>query len=483
MNRELKRISMVIMAMFASLFVATTAIQFGFADQLNNDPRNVRTLYDSYKTKRGAILVAGQPIVQSVQSADAYHWQRQFVSSPMYSAVTGFYSNLQGTTGLEQAMNSYLNGQNSSQFFEQVNATLSGNPVSGASVELTINPKVQKAAWDAMGKLKGAVVAIEPSTGKILAMISKPGFDANLLAVHNSHQAQANYNMLLSDPTNPLINRAISGGLYAPGSVFKIIVASTALANGYKPTDTFPNPAKFLLPGTKTYIYNSGEGKCGGKPKVSIADALRLSCNIPFAQLGLALGQDKIRAQAELFGFGKSVKIPMTSTPSVYPKNMDDSQTALSAFGQFDDRVTPLQMAMVSASIANGGVMMKPTVVNFVQSSTLSILQQSNPTQIGTPVTAEVAAGVRQMMVGAVATGVSSNGQIKGVTVAGKTGTAQNGGNLPYTLWFTGFAPAENPKVAVAVVVEDGGGMGQSGFGNLLAAPIARKVMQAVLNK
>jgi len=482
-NRELKRISMVIMAMFASLFVATTAIQFGFADQLNNDPRNVRTLYDSYKTKRGAILVAGQPIVQSVQSADAYHWQRQFVSSPMYSAVTGFYSNLQGTTGLEQAMNSYLNGQNSSQFFEQVNATLSGNPVSGASVELTINPKVQKAAWDAMGKLKGAVVAIEPSTGKILAMISKPGFDANLLAVHNSHQAQANYNMLLSDPTNPLINRAISGGLYAPGSVFKIIVASTALANGYKPTDTFPNPAKFLLPGTKTYIYNSGEGKCGGKPKVSIADALRLSCNIPFAQLGLALGQDKIRAQAELFGFGKSVKIPMTSTPSVYPKNMDDSQTALSAFGQFDDRVTPLQMAMVSASIANGGVMMKPTVVNFVQSSTLSILQQSNPTQIGTPVTAEVAAGVRQMMVGAVATGVSSNGQIKGVTVAGKTGTAQNGGNLPYTLWFTGFAPAENPKVAVAVVVEDGGGMGQSGFGNLLAAPIARKVMQAVLNK
>ena len=483
MNRELKRISLVIMAMFASLFVATTAIQFGFADQLNNDPRNVRTLYDSYKTKRGAILVAGQPIVQSVQSADAYHWQREFSNSPMYSAVTGFYSNLQGTTGLEQSMNSFLNGQNSSQFFEQVNATLSGNPVSGASVELTINPKVQKAAWDAMGKLKGAVVAIEPSTGRILAMVSKPGFDANLLAVHNSHQAQANYNMLLNDPNNPLINRAISGSLYAPGSVFKIIVASAALANGYKPTDTFPNPAKFQLPGTSTYIYNSGEGKCGGKPQVSIADALRLSCNIPFAQLGLALGQDKIRAQAELYGFGKSVKIPMTSTPSVYPSNMDDAQTALSAFGQFDDRVTPLQMAMVSAAVANGGVMMKPTLVNFVQSATLSILQQANPTQIGTPISPQVAAGVKQMMVGAVATGVSSNGQIKGVTVAGKTGTAQNGGNLPYTLWFTGFAPAENPKVAVAVVVEDGGGMGQSGFGNLLAAPVARKVMQAVLNK
>jgi peptidoglycan glycosyltransferase len=470
------------MAMFAALFVSSTAIQFGFADSLNNDPRNVRTLYDSYKTKRGAILVQGQPIAQSVQTADAYHWQRKF-QGPMYSAVTGFYSNLQGTSGLEQSLNTYLNGQNSSQFFEQLNATLSGNPVSGASVETTINAKVQKVAYDALGNLKGAVVAIEPSTGKILAMVSKPSYDPNLLAVHSNTDAQANYNKLLADPGNPLINRAVTGTLYAPGSVFKIIVASTALANGYKPTDTFPNPAKFLLPGTSTYIYNSGEGKCGGKPRVSIADALRFSCNIPFAQLGLALGQDKIRQQAELFGFGKKVSVPISVTPSTYPSGMDDAQTALSSFGQFDDRVTPMQMAMVSAAIANGGKLMSPTLVNYVQSSTLSILSQTVPSQLATPVTPEVADGVKQMMIGAVSKGVSSNGQIKGVEVAGKTGTAQNGGNLPYTLWFTGFAPANNPKVAVAVVVEDGGGMGQSGFGNLLAAPVARKVMEAVLNK
>jgi penicillin-binding protein A len=482
MNRELRRVSLVIMAMFAALFVSSTAIQFGFADSLNNDPRNVRTLYDSYKTKRGAILVQGQPIAQSVQTADAYHWQRKF-QGPMYSAVTGFYSNLQGTSGLEQSLNTYLNGQNSSQFFEQLNATLSGNPVSGASVETTINAKVQKVAYDALGNLKGAVVAIEPSTGKILAMVSKPSYDPNLLAVHSNTDAQANYNQLLADPGNPLINRAVTGTLYAPGSVFKIIVASTALANGYKPTDTFPNPAKFLLPGTSTYIYNSGEGKCGGKPRVSIADALRFSCNIPFAQLGLALGQDKIRQQAELFGFGKKVSVPISVTPSTYPSGMDDAQTALSSFGQFDDRVTPMQMAMVSAAIANGGKLMSPTLVNYVQSSTLSILSQTVPSQLATPVTPEVADGVKQMMIGAVSKGVSSNGQIKGVEVAGKTGTAQNGGNLPYTLWFTGFAPANNPKVAVAVVVEDGGGMGQSGFGNLLAAPVARKVMEAVLNK
>jgi len=481
-NRELRRISMFIMAMFASLFVAATAIQFGFADALNNDPRNVRTLYDSYKTKRGAILVAGQPVAYSVPSGDSYHYLRTF-ASPIYSAVTGFYSNTQGTAGLEQALNTYLNGQNSSQFFEQVNATLSGNPVSGASVELTLDPKVQKVAYDALGNLKGAVVAIEPKTGKILAMVSKPGYDANLLSVHNNRQAQENYTKLLTDAANPLINKAITGSLYAPGSVFKVVVASAALNNGYKPTDTFPNPAKYQLPGTSTYIYNSGEGKCGGKPRVSIADALRWSCNIPFAQLGIALGQDKIRAQAELFGFGKSLKIPMSVTPSIYPQNMDDAQTGLSAFGQFDDRVTPLQMAMVSAAVANGGLMMKPYLVSYVQSSTLSILDQSSPSVLGQPLNSSVASAVRDMMVNAVANGVSTNGQIPGVAVAGKTGTAQNGGSLPYTLWFTGFAPANDPKVAVAVVVEDGGGMGQSGFGNLLAAPVARKVMQAVLNK
>ena len=469
------------MAMFASLFVASTLIQFGFADTLNSDQRNVRTLYDSYKTKRGAVLVAGMPVVQSVPSADQYHFRREF-SDPMYSAVTGFYSNYQGATGIEQAMNSYLSGKNSSQFFEQVNALLSGNPVSGASVELTIQPKIQKAAWDALGRLKGAVVAIEPSTGKILAMVSKPAYDPNPLAAHDS-SAQFAYAKLIANTDQPLINRAISGQLYAPGSVFKVIVASAAIANGYKPTDTFPNPAKFQLPGTKTYIYNSGEGKCGGAARVSIADALRLSCNIPFAQLGIALGQDKIRAQAELFGFGKSLKIPLTVTPSIYPTNMDDSQTGLSAFGQFDDRVTPLQIAMVSAAIANGGVMMKPNLVSFVQSSNLSILDQPTPQVLAQPVSSDTAKLVKQMMIGAVQNGVSSNGKIPGVVVAGKTGTAQNGGNSPYTLWFTGFAPADNPRVAVAVVIEDGGGMGQRGFGNLLAAPIAKKVMQAVLNK
>ena len=483
MNRELRRIVFVIIAMFMSLLVSSSIIHVVAADSLAQDPRNVRSVYDSYKTQRGAILVDGEPIAISEKSDDRFHYLRNY-KSEMYSAVTGFFSFYQGATGLESKMNSYLTGKNSTQFFEQVNALLSGNPVTGASIELTIDPVVQKAAWDAMGNLKGAVVAIDPKTGNILAMVSKPGFDANQLAVHDGTVSGTNYANLLADKNSPLVNKAISGSLYAPGSVFKILVASAAIESGkYTPESTLPNPVKFKLPGTNTYVQNSGEGKCGGKATVSIADALRFSCNVPFAQLGIALGQDAIRAQAEKFGFGDAIEIPLRSTASVYPKNMDDAQVGLSSFGQFDDRVTPLQIAMISAAIANNGTLMKPNLIENVVSANLSSLYAPTPQVYGTPVSSTTANLVRDMMIDAVARGVSSNAKIDGVSVAGKTGTAQNAKGEPYTLWFTGFAPADNPRVAIAVVIEDGGGIGQAGRGNTLAAPIAKKVMQAVLRK
>ena len=483
MNRELRRVVFVIIAMFMSLLVSSSIIHVVAADSLAQDPRNVRSVYDSYKTQRGAILVDGEPIAISEKSDDRFHYLRNY-KSEMYSAVTGFFSFYQGATGLESKMNSYLTGKNSTQFFEQVNALLSGNPVTGASIELTIDPVVQKAAWDAMGNLKGAVVAIDPKTGNILAMVSKPGFDANQLAVHDGTVSGTNYANLLADKNSPLVNKAISGSLYAPGSVFKILVASAAIESGkYTPESTLPNPVKFKLPGTNTYVQNSGEGKCGGKATVSIADALRFSCNVPFAQLGIALGQDAIRAQAEKFGFGEAIEIPLRSTASVYPKNMDDAQVGLSSFGQFDDRVTPLQIAMISAAIANNGTLMKPNLIENVVSANLSSLYAPTPQVYGTPVSSTTANLVRDMMIDAVARGVSSNAKIDGVSVAGKTGTAQNAKGEPYTLWFTGFAPADNPRVAIAVVIEDGGGIGQAGRGNTLAAPIAKKVMQAVLRK
>jgi peptidoglycan glycosyltransferase len=401
----------------------------------------------------------------------------------MYSGVTGFFSNYQGATGLESAMNSYLTGQNSAQFFEQISALFSGNPVTGASVELTIDPAAQKAAWDALGNMTGAVVAIDPKTGNILALVSKPGFDANLLAVHSGVESTNSYNKLLNAKTEPLKNRATTE-LFAPGSVFKVLVATAAIESGkYTPESTLPNPVKFQLPGTNTFVQNSGEGKCGGKATVSIADALRFSCNVPMAQLGILLGEDVIRAQAEKFGFGKKLNVPLSITPSVYPEGMDEAQLGLSAFGQFDNRMTVMQVAMMSAAVANNGLLMKPNLVENVLSSNLAALDTPSPSQLGQTMSPETATKVRDMMVGAVARGVSSNASIKGISVAGKTGTAQNGDGEPYTLWFTGFAPADNPQVAVAVVVANGGGIGQAGRGNSLAAPIAKKVMEAVLRR
>lgn len=483
MTPELKRVANFILLMFLSLFVAASAMQVVNADSLNNDSRNQRAVYDGYKTQRGAILVNNKPIAESIKTADSYKYLRKY-SGEQYSAITGFYSLFQGRTGLESTLDSSLRGDNSAQFFEQLNALLSGNPVSGASVELSIDEDIQKVAWDSLGNMKGAVVAIEPATGRILALVSKSGFDANLLSTHNTQDASSNYKKLLTDSNAPLINRAIGGNLYAPGSVFKLVVAAAAFESGlYDPESKLPNPSKYVLPGTKTTITNSGEGKCGGAKTVSIATALKLSCNIPFAQLGIALGQAAIGEQAKRFGFGESLSIPLKTTASVYPENLDDAQTGLSAFGQFNVRVSPLQMAMVSAAIANAGVEMKPYLVDQIFTSNLTVLETGTPSELRRSITTSTAERLKQMMIAAVSSGVSSNAQIKGVQVAGKTGTAENGVGDPYTLWFTGFAPADQPRVAVAVVIEDGGGRGQSGRGNTLAAPIAKKVMQAVLAK
>ncbi|MEY2816128.1 MAG: hypothetical protein RJA78_704 [Actinomycetota bacterium] len=483
MTPEIRRVANVILLMFLSLFIAASAMQVVNADALNNDSRNQRPVFDGYKTQRGSILVDNKPIAESVPSNNAYHFLRKY-SGNQYSAITGFYSLYQGRTGLENYLDSSLRGDNSGQFFEQLNALFSGNPVTGASVELSIDEKVQKVAWDALGDNKGAVIAMDPTTGRIIALVSKPGFDANLLSTHNTGDASANYKKLLTRNDAPLINRAIGGDLYAPGSVFKLVVASAAIESGkYTAQSKLPNPRTYTLPGTNTTITNSGESRCGGAKQVSIATALKLSCNIPFAELGIALGQDAIAAQAKKFGFGESVDIPMKSTASVYPEGMDAAQTGLSSFGQFDVRVSPLQMLMVSSAIANGGIEMQPFLVDQIFTSNLTLLQETKPAEIRRSISTSTSEALKNMMVMAVSSGVSSNASIPGVVVAGKTGTAENGVGEPYTLWFTGFAPAKNPQVAVAVVVENGGGYGQAGRGNSVAAPIAKKVMQAVLNK
>ncbi|WZH38116.1 MAG: penicillin-binding protein 2 [Microbacterium enclense] len=485
MTKELRRLSVVMLAMFLALFASTSVIQVAQAGNLTNSPGNTRALYDSYEIQRGSIIASGSPIAQSVPSDDVYSWQRQYADAQMWAPVTGYVNPvLDSRTQIEAAENTVLSGSGENEFFSRINRAITGQAPRGANVELSLDANVQKAAWDALGGLQGAVVAMEPSTGRILAMVSTPSYDTNALASHDTDTVDGTYNQLMADPSQPMDNRAIAGNLNPPGSTFKLVVASAALASGrYTPDSTFPNVSQYTLPQSSSVVQNAGGGACGPGDTVTIATALRLSCNIPMAELAVELGDDAIRAEAEKYGFNKQFEMPLVSTASSYPSTLDAPQTALSGFGQGQVTATPLQMAMVSAGIANGGVVMNPRMIDRVIESDLSVTDERSDSEFGRALDANLAAEMVSMMTANVQDGAASNARIEGVAVAGKTGTAENGSSRPFTLWFTGFAPADDPKVAVAVVVENGGGQGQSGSGNDIAAPIAKKVMEAVLGK
>jgi peptidoglycan glycosyltransferase len=483
-NRELKRVSVVMLIMFLALLAAATMIQVAQADGLASDSRNTRTLYDSFRAQRGPIMAGDTVLTQSVPVDNEFRFLRQYANPLVYAPITGFFTLNQGLSGIESTENSYLTGNNSSQFLEQMNSILTGRPAQGASVNLTIRPDVQQAAWDALGNYQGAVVVTEVATGKILAMVSKPSFDPNLLAAHNSEAVIDYYSALDNDPAQPLINRPI-GALDPPGSTFKLVTAAALLESGlYTPESTVPNRALLPLPGTDVEIRNSDGKACGPCEHVSLFTAVSLSCNVPLAEFAMALGYKPIVDMAKKFGFNQSFGVPMTTARSFIPQVMDEPQTALASFGQFDVRATPLQITLVSAAIANGGIEMYPTLIESITASDLRPISAFAPREYSRPISAETAAQITAMMQASVSNGAATNASIDSVSVAGKTGTAENGTDEPYTLWFTGFAPAESePKYAITVVVENGGGMGTNGYGNLIAAPIARAVLEAVLKK
>ncbi|GGH44528.1 peptidoglycan D,D-transpeptidase FtsI family protein [Microbacterium album] len=485
MTKELRRLSIIVLFMFLALFASTSYIQVIQADALADQPTNRRTLFDAYEVQRGAIIAGGQEIASSVPSGDVYAWQRQYADSHMWSPVTGYLNPvLVSATGIERAMGQELSGTAGSAFFSRIEQIVTGQPPRGSSVMLTLDPAVQQAAFEAMQGLTGAVVAIEPDTGRIRALVSTPGYDANQLAQHDIEATNSAHSALENDPLRPLQNRALEE-LNPPGSTFKLIVTAAALASGEWDEDSeLPNPPTFRLPQSSATVQNANGGTCGGGSTVSIATALRLSCNVPFAELAIEMGDDAVRDMAERFGFNHDFSVPLTVTPSSYPAELDNPQTGLTGFGQGRLTSTPLQIAMISAGIANGGTVMEPYMVDRIVGVDLSVQKSTTPTPFGEAIDEDLATLLTSMMVANVQDGVASGARIDGVDVAGKTGTAEMGGeNDPYTLWFTGFAPADDPEIAVAVVVEDGGGQGQSGSGNTIAAPIAKKVMEAVLSR
>ncbi|MCB1274394.1 MAG: penicillin-binding protein [Leucobacter sp.] len=493
MNRQLKALTRVVFAMFIVLFFAVTMIQFVSADELRANEYNNRTLKNSYKVERGSILVDGDPVAFSTPTNDEYRFERQYDPGALYAPITGYYSRQQGMTGLESAMNEELSGTSGSQFFTRIMRTITGVKPQGSSVETTIDAKAQEAAAAAMEGYEGAVVALEPETGRVLAMVSTPGFDPNQLSSNDDAEIIANYRKLDADEDRPLVNRAIAGDLYHPGSTYKLITAAAAIESGAAtPKTAFANPSVLRLPGSTAEMRNWSLEACGPGKTVTLQRALVYSCNIPIAEMAMDLPRDAVPNMAKAFGFEHDLTIPLTVTPSESPVPADEAQVAIASIGQLDVMATPLQMAMVSAGIANGGKVMKPQLVRQVITSDLRVEEEFEPELFSTPISPATANTLAMMMEHVVddADGTGHLAAIDGVRVAGKTGTAENGFEAdgterPYTLWFTGFAPVQNPKVAVAVVIADGGGAAHENSGSSYDLPTAvgKQVMEAVLKR
>ena len=488
MNRPLRRVALACMVLFGLLLLNVNWVQVVKADAYRDDPRNSRVLLRTYERERGPIAVLGQDgrrqaVTESARTDGPLTWLRQYPGGSSYAHVTGYYSLVYGRTGIERAEDDVLSGQADELFVRRLSDYVTGREPQGASVLLTIDQRAQAAAFEGLQGKRGAVVALDPRTGAVLAMVSLPSFEPGRLSSFVPADIRAYYASLNDATDDPLLNRAISK-TYPPGSTFKVVTAAAALESGQVTPETqIPSPVQLDLPQTDSNLRNFGGSACTGETS-TLAEAMRISCNTAFGALGLQLGDDVLRDQAEAFGFGKNdLRVPTSVADSSFPDNANAPQTAQSAIGQFDVRVTPLQMAMVAAGVANGGEVMEPYLVREVQSPDLSVLRTADTSVLNRAVSDDVAAELTRMMELVVAEGSGRRAQIDGVRVAGKTGTAQHAPGRPPHAWFIGFAPADDPQVAVAVVVEDGGNLGSEATGGALSAPIAAAVMRAVLGR
>jgi peptidoglycan glycosyltransferase len=476
------------MALIVLLLLNATMTQVFTADGLRADPRNQRVLLDEYSRQRGQIIAGGQLLAYSVATDSRFRFLRVYPNPAVYAPVTGFYSLRYSSAGLERAEDLLLNGSDERLFGRRLADFFTGRDPRGGNVDTTINPRIQQAGWDAMQQgcggppCKGAVVALEPSTGKILALVSSPSYDPNLLASHSPDiQAQA-WQRLRDNPDNPLLNRAISE-TYPPGSTFKVITTAAALAGGATETEQLTAAATIPLPNSTATLENYGGTPCGPGPTVSLTEAFAKSCNTAFVQLGLLTGAEALRSMARAFGLDAPPgPIPLQVAESTVGAIPDGAALGMSSIGQKDVALTPLENAEVAATIANGGVMMRPYLVESLKGPDLANISSTAPYQQRRAVSPQVAAKLSELMVGAEKV-AQQKGAIPGVQIASKTGTAEHGTDPRHTpphAWYIAFAPAQAPRVAVAVLVENGADR-LSATGGALAAPIGRAVIEAAL--
>ena len=486
MNRQIRRLGYAFIALFVLLFGAVNYIQVYAASDLANNPANQRLLLQEYNVHRGQILARDERTILATSKAtkEKLKYLRVYPRASLYAGITGYYSVVFGRYGLEQSQNEWLAGRASELLPQNLVEEILGRDKRGATVITTIDPKLQRVAARQLGRLPGGVVALDPATGEILAMVTNPSYDPNDLASHDLKQVRAARSRLLKDPDKPLLSRAAQE-LFPPGSTFKLVTAAAALENGMKPDTKFPNPPALKLPTTTHELHNFGGEHClGGAAQLTLAQALEVSCNVVFGEIGLKLGAEKLVDQARRFGFDQKVPLEIPFATGRIPPVRDFLNAlpavAFSAIGQQSVGANPLQMALVGAAIANGGVEMEPRLVKEIRDPSGRVIKSFGPKQWGRPISGATAQQLTQMMIRVVETGTGTAAQIPGVTVAGKTGTAETTSGNPHA-WFVCFAPALNPRIVVAVMVLNGGSLGSEATGGHVAAPIARAVVRAAL--
>lgn len=474
MNAPIRRVAIVAALMIFALLANTTWISLVRSDSLNAHPLNRRTRDAEFASFRGAILVGNSAVAQTIPNEGRFAYRRTYLNGDLYAPITGHYSYDFARSGLEQVYNTELAGTDNSQFVDRFVDMVTGAKRQGASIGTTVVAKAQQAAWDGLAGRKGAVVALDWRTGAVLAMVSTPSYDPNTLASTDLTEATASWKALQASTDRPMANRA-SREIYPPGSTFKLVTAAAALDKGLRPTTQLDSPSSFTLPQSSVVLTN--EVDCGGTT-TTLQHALEISCNTAFAKLGLTIGADDLRTQAQRFGFDSAVGGDLNAVASKFPAAPDAPQTALSSIGQFDVAASPLQMAMVAAGIANDGTVMEPYLVQEVRSPSLALLSSHQPTQLSEAMTASNARFLQDMMVGVVTDGTGGPAAVSGVRVGGKTGTAQSDPDRPPYAWFVGFA--EDPEVAIAVFIEDANIERAEIAGGRLAGPIFKAVVEAL---
>ncbi|MBV7698142.1 penicillin-binding protein 2 [Streptomyces sp. TRM70350] len=486
MNKPLRRIAIFCGLLVLTLLIRDNWLQYVRADELATDTNNRRVAIERYATPRGDIIVDGKAITGSKQAASGdFEYVRTYKDGPMWAPVTGYASQAFGTNQLENLEDGILTGNDDRLFFRNTLDMLTGKKKAGGNVVTTLNAAAQKAAYEGLAKRgKGAVVALDPQTGAILALASYPSYDPSTIAGYSDDDQKA-WNKLQkkANPDDPMLNRALRE-TYPPGSTFKVVTAAAALEHGLytdadSPTKT---PLPWTMPGTTTVLKNEGTIPC---KNATLRVALQWSCNTVFGKVGSDLGNDKMLQTAKQFGFTEEQFTPVRANASVFSDDMAPSEVALSSIGQFNTAATPLQMAMVASAVANDGTLMKPYMVDKLQASNVDTIEQTEPEELSKPLSSDNAQILQSMMETVVEKGTGTNAKIPGVTVGGKTGTAQHGvdnSEKPYA-WFISYAKLDDGSspVAVAVVVEDEEADRGDISGGGLAAPIAKSVMEAVI--